>query len=131
RLEKHGFEMIRIRLNTANQSIPHELLTPLKTGARAMVLLDGCEQLGPIAWRLFRWQIHRAAGLIVTQHKAGRCPTLFECQTNPQLLMNLVNELQGSNRRVLPVDAARLYHEYHGNIRDALRALYDRAAIKP
>src|SRR5262249_43482985 len=128
RLEKCGFETVRIRLNAANRLISNELLAQLKAGARAMVLLDGCEQLGPIAWRLFRWQSRRAAGLIATQHKAGRLPTLFECQTSPQLLIDLVNQLQGSDRHVLPTDAVRLYHEHDGNIRDVLRALYDSAA---
>ena len=86
-------------------------------------MLDGAEQPGVLSWRLFRWHARRAGGLLITTHRAGRLPTLHRCATTPALLRELVAAL-GEN--IDDAEAARLHARHGGNLREALRELYDR-----
>jgi hypothetical protein len=63
--------------------------------------------------------------LVVTTHREGRLPTLWRCATTPELLRNLVRELDVG---LDEADARALHARHHGNVRDALRELYDQAA---
>jgi thymidylate kinase len=96
-----------------------------KLGARDLVLLDGAEQLSSLAWWRVRWQTRHAGGLIVTTHTEGRLPTVWRCATTPDLLRTLVHELDVC---LDEADARALHARHQGNVRDALRELYDRAA---
>ena len=64
-----------------------------------------------------------AGGLLITAHGRGLLPALVECRTTPALLGDLVRELVGAEAEQLPL--ARLYRSHRGNLREALRALYD------
>jgi len=91
-----------------------------------IVILDGADSLSRMTWpALKRGVLRKAAGLIVTAHKPGLMPTLIECTTNPELFRRIVAEItQGT----CEFDLARLdqlYHSHNGNIRTALRDLYD------
>lgn len=89
------------------------------------ILLDGAEQLPALAWWRFRWQTRRAGGLVITTHSAGRLPTLWECRTSPELLRAITADLG------VPLDSSTgsaLHGRHAGNVREALRELYDRAA---
>jgi len=120
RLEAGGRRVRWVRLNSENRCVPRGRLVGLE--ARDLVLLDGAEQLGWVRWRLLRWQVRRAAGLIITTHRAGRLPTVQRCGANPELLRELVSALGVT----LGVDEATgLYARHRGNIREALRELYD------
>jgi hypothetical protein len=98
---------------------------------RTVVLLDSAEKLGRSCWSSFERESRRAFGVLVTAHGPGLLPTLRECCTTPALLAELVRELVGSEAETLPLDG--LYERHRGNLREALRALYDlyagRAAI--
>ena len=88
-----------------------------------VICLDGCEQLSDRAWREFRRRSERAGGLIVTTHEPGRLPTLVTCSTTPQLLREIIERLIGPEHSI---DVNALHRKHRGNIRDALRDLYDR-----
>jgi hypothetical protein len=91
-----------------------------------IVLLDGADHLGPIAWRLFKTNVLESArGLIITSHKVGLLPTLIECSTNAELLQQLVSELLGDGARIKHDFLDDIFREHRGNIRDCLRQLYD------
>jgi hypothetical protein len=97
-------------------------------GPADLLLLDGAEQLAPWAWKDFEWRSNRAAGLLVTAHTQGRgpgrLPVLWECRTTPDLLAALVADLVGPEEAAaLPLED--LYQRHQGNLRDALRELYD------
>lgn len=94
-----------------------------------VVLLDSAEKLGRARWAAFERESRRAAGLLVTAHGPGLLPTLRECSTTPALLAELVRELVGGEAETLPLD--RLYERHRGNLREALRALYDLYAGRP
>lgn len=93
-------------------------------GDRTILLLDGAEQLSACQWWRFRWQSRGAGGLIVTSHQPGRLPMLVRTQTSVDLLHRIVADLGASC-----ADAEGLFDRSAGNIRDALRELYDRAAV--
>ncbi len=94
-------------------------------GPLDVVLLDGAEQMGRLTWRRFNSACRHAGGLIITTHRPGRLPTLIECSTDPALLQQLVGELLGEQAAAWQDTVERLYQVHNGNLRDALRAMYD------
>jgi len=91
-----------------------------EVGASKRVFLDSAEQLGWWGWIEFRCLTHRADLVVITSHRTGRLPTLLRCRTSPELLGDLIYELSGAN-----YECHNLWKQHKGNIRHALRALYD------
>jgi hypothetical protein len=113
--------VLNIRLNDVTPSIPWRTWRML--GDHDYVLLDGAERLGPSAWLAFSAATRNSSGVVITTHAPGRLPTLRECATSPELLAALVEELLGERPDWL--DETALFERHRGNLRDALRALYD------
>ena len=107
-------------LKTVRASLPGRL------DQRHTILLDGAEQLGPLAWLRFHRRARHARTIVVTSHRPGRLPTIHECTTDPGLLTELVGELAPA--AVETVDLAELFERHDGNVRLCLRELYDRWA---
>lgn len=127
-LEARGFrpEIFRLRPETSmreKERLPERLRQIEKPG---FILLDGAEQLSTRLWLPVRSAASRAAGFIVTVHRVSRLPVLFECVTDPMLLDELVEDLTGG--RLPAKEAPNLFARHSGNLRDALRELYDRWA---
>ncbi|HET9212703.1 MAG TPA: hypothetical protein VFR03_20020 [Thermoanaerobaculia bacterium] len=127
RLAERGF---RVRTATLHQG--ERRLGPLRSAAlfqapapRDLLLVDGAEQLDPLSWWTLRLRAHAAAGLIVTSHRSGLLPTLHEHRTTPELLAEIVADLGG---RVDAGEIAELFARHRGDLRLALRELYDRSA---
>lgn len=127
RLEEQSFRVVLRRFD------PHR---PDRTGRTAreiagdltydtLVLYDGADLLGRFAWWALRHATRDAAGLVVTTHRAGLLPTLFRCSTSPELLDDLVRELVGDDADRLRPITRELFHLRCGNVREALRDLYD------
>ncbi|HEY5792772.1 MAG TPA: hypothetical protein VIS74_05700 [Chthoniobacterales bacterium] len=91
----------------------------------AFVLVDSAEQLGWLGWRELRRRVGNARRLAITTHRPGRLPTLRHCQTSPQLLGELAAELTG-----VPRDCTALWRRHRGDLRRALRELYDAGHCK-
>jgi hypothetical protein len=91
------------------------------------VLLDGAEQLPFVKWLWFRWRTRKAGIVVVTTHRGGRLRTLHRCTTSPVLLRKLVLAL-GQDLGV--TEAETLHRRHRGNIREAMRELYDRSSGK-
>jgi hypothetical protein len=124
RLETRGFRVQTISLRESHPRLDRKDRIVLRDlGPQDILFLDGAEQLGWLSWRLLRLRTRRAGGLVITSHRLGLLPTLFECKTTPELLAGIVGELAGAE-----VDAEELYARHGGNVRDALRELYDRWA---
>lgn len=82
--------------------------------------------MGRLAWLRFRRRARKAAGLVITSHRPGMLPTLIDCSTTPELLDGIIVDLLGKDygdrREGLP---RRLLEKHEGNVRNALRELYD------
>jgi energy-coupling factor transporter ATP-binding protein EcfA2 len=100
-------------------------------GSRATLFVDGADRLSMRQWWRLRFATRRASGLVTTQHRVGRLATLYGCATNAALLRELVGALlaPSGNPAWLPAaELDRLFSSCGGDIRRALRALYDRWA---
>jgi len=124
-----GFRPRRVRLDeehsTLDRAAPRELTAVLTS--RDVIFFDGAEQLGWFAWHRFRAETRRAGGLIITLHRPARLPTLVECRTSAALLAGIVSQLLPGPPEVLPLP--ELYQRHGGNLRGALRELYDVFAL--
>lgn len=96
--------------------------------ARDVVFLDGADLL-PVfdRWWLTR-RVRDAAALLGTLHAPGWLPTLAQLTTSPALLDDLVRDLTGKPLAALAIDPDALFTHHAGNLRAALRELYDRFA---
>jgi hypothetical protein len=102
-----------------------------RLGKCELALIDGAEQIPWPMWSVLRWISRGAGGLVITTHRAGRLPTIWRCGTSPELLEVLVLELCRENRLCagpLDIEVNRLWRSHRGNLREALRELYDRSA---
>ena len=89
-----------------------------------LLLVDGAEQLDRLSWWRLRRRSRAAAGLIVTSHHPGLLPTLYECATTPELLAGIVADLGDA----VEEGSEELFARHGGDLRQALRELYDRRA---
>ena len=134
-LEGLGFRIRRLRLDAEHRRFPRRMLSRFFAGvdSRDLVCFDGAEQLSVARWMAFRWRARHAGGLVITTHRRGRLPTLIECTTSPELLQALIERL---TRPATTADeeetagpgaptASELFERHRGNLRDALRELYD------
>lgn len=130
-LESLGRRVHRLFLNEQNRSYPADYVRRVcdALGERDVILFDGCEQLSLPAWWRFRWETRQAGGLIVTTHCPGRLPTLIECQTTHELFQELVGCLHEPTTLATET-LERLFEKHRGNLRDAIRELYDLAACE-
>ena len=97
-------------------------------GEGDIILLDGADLLGRMAWRRFKRRSKHAAGLVVACHREGLLPTLIECATDPLLLDEILDELVPGEHQDLHDTAHALFREHAGNIREVLRSLYTMCA---
>ena len=95
------------------------------------VLVDGGDRLGGVPWGLLRLRARRATVVVLTTHREGRLPTLYHCSTSPTLFAELLGELTGRAPEYHSLLADELHRRHRGDLRSALRELYDRAASTP
>jgi hypothetical protein len=130
-LQDRGFLITSVRLATDDRRLPDAWRSSAaRLGPRDIVCLDGAEQLTAIQWLWFRWCARRAGGLIVTSHARGRLPLLIECTTTADLLERIVRRLSPALTAGAP-PAGELFLRHRGNLREALRELYDLHAVDP
>lgn len=125
-LAGQGFRARCLQLRQAKKRFSPGVLAHLREtlSERDVVLLDGAEQLSLWRWLCFRRAVRGAGGLLVTTHRPGRLPTLLRTRSTPELLQRCVLQLAPGAGRNL--DQLRALHDQHrGNIRNALRDLYD------
>ena len=126
-LTARGFRTKWLRLNQSTRRISSAAVKSFFSTIEKddILLLDGAEQFNRLRWEQFKLKSRKAAALIITTHSSGRLPTLLDCLTHPELLEEIVRVLvpQGiHHRRSLTVE---LFHKHQGNLRNALRELYD------
>jgi len=127
RLTRQGLNCRNIFV-TMDITVPHRKIDKLlRDDTCEVLLIDGADHLDYFTWRRIKKTTTRTnTGLVITSHKPHMLPTLIECTTTPQLLFDITNTLDPETA-TSPLTEA-LYHKHRGNIRDALRELYDRTA---
>lgn len=125
RLAAQGWRVTQVRLTVEYPALGLTV-SPRRLSAlepRDLLLIDGAEQLSSLQWWLMRFRARGAGGLIITTHSPGRLPTLWRCRTSPALLRDLSGSL---GVPLAEHDATELFTRHAGNLRNALRELYDR-----
>jgi hypothetical protein len=127
RLAARGFGVRHLRLTRERPAFSGPFLRQFLRGLsdRDVILFDGAEQTGRLAWWRFLRRSRAARGLVITSHRPRLLPTLVECETSVPLLRGIVQDLH-PGQGGLTVD--ELFDRHRGNVREALRELYDRCA---
>jgi hypothetical protein len=137
RLEDRGFRLRSATLRAGDRRLTaaQEEALFADLAGRDLLLVDGAEQLGRLSWLRLRRKSRAAGGLVITSHRAGLLPTLHECRTTPELLAGIVRDLLGSElgseAEGMSPGSEELWLRHRGNVRDALRELYDVWAARP
>lgn len=129
RLGSLGFRTHSFGLKRDQRELPRDAATIVsRCGPKDIILLDGAEQMGRWAWGRFKSKCSRTGGLIITSHRAGLLPTLLECGTTAELFREITGELV---KELPPEDVLNdLLSRHRGNVREAIRELYDHWAQK-
>ena len=127
RLRERGWDVVWLRLTREQPRLPSQMLRALasRLTANSFILFDGAEQLSPWGWWSFLRLFRRAGGLIITSHRAGLLPTLIRCETSSRLLAGIVADLLRGTALPEGVPPDWLFRKHGGNLREALRELYD------
>ena len=127
RLARQGWGVKPLRLTRERPSFPGRFLRGFfgDVGRGDVILFDGAEQMGRLAWWSFARRARAAGGLVITSHRPGLLPTLVECETSVPLLRDIISELHPQTSGPA---AEALFRRHRGNVREALWELYDRCA---
>ena len=90
-----------------------------------VILVDGADHMSWLTWRALKRNVFREKrGLVVTTHRPGLLDTWHECQTSCVLLERIVGRLV-RDHVIARERIQESYDRCQGNIRQALRELYD------
>jgi len=98
---------------------------PKTIGTDHLILIDGSEQLGSVGWHFLMHATRTARIVLATLHRPGLLPTLIECDTDHDLLFDLVEELAPTDATTLEPELEDLFERHGGDIRLCFRELYD------
>jgi hypothetical protein len=118
RLEELGFRCVLSRCNEDRR-------WQRRLEARELLLLDSAERLTALQWWRLKRRTRRAGGIIVTAHAPTRLATAIETSTSPQLLSELLRAMEQPREKQF---VQSLFRAHDGNLREALRAMYDQQA---
>lgn len=125
RLVEEDLVVARFTLHRGESRVPREILEWISgAGARDALLLDGAEQLSTISWMGLRFRVRRLGAFVITSHREGLLPTAFRCETSPELLAELIDELAPDRPPDFP-SADSLYQRHGGDLRQAIFEAYD------
>ena len=126
-IERQGWRVHFVTLSAGEVSLsaPQQRAALAAARSGGFLLVDGADALAPRAWRALLQQGRRAGGFVVTAHAEGLLPTLWRTLTSPDLLVETVRALTGAGPEALGRPAEDLFRSHAGNLREALRELYD------
>jgi hypothetical protein len=130
RLCARGFNPKLLRLRRDGPGFPPGFLGTFFAGLapQDVILFDGADHLGRLAWARFKWRSRRARGLIATSHGRRLLPLLIECSTSLELLEAIIEEIPDSGAAKLRPLLPAMFRQHQGNLRNALRHCYDLCA---
>jgi len=95
--------------------------------AGCVLLVDGIERLGWFQMRQLFKRTQNSAGLVVTKHHRCKLPTWIKTKTSPKLMTDLLIDLDLGDSQITRAGTVA-FEKHDGNIRNALRDLYDQFA---
>lgn len=103
-----------------------EQLAPRRLTPVTQLIVDGYEQLGPVA----RWVIkarcrRRGCGLLVTSHRDAGLPTIYSTRPSLALAVAIVRRLTAAADAIDDADVEAAWLAHGGNLREMLFHLYD------
>ena len=123
-LQRRGVAVVRVRIERGRDVVA---LADACRRARGggTVCVDSWERLGrPCALLVRRWAVGCGARLLVTTHRPGPFPTLWECRSTPAVLKAIVARLPCEPAPAVgELDDA--FARASGDLREALFLLYD------
>ena len=127
RFRAEGLDVRTLRVGAGQTSLTAAERADLcdRAGPTTAILFDGAGHLRSQQWRQIEEQARDAEWFVITAHRRGRMRTALRTSTSAELLRDLAGTLGYS---LAPDDASALFRQHRGNLRDALRALYDRCA---
>ena len=127
RLEVRGFRVTLLRLDDLEPCFPRGYVASLtgRLDGRDVILFDGADLMARTAWRRFLKRSRHVGGLVITSHVEGLLPTVAECETTPELLRDIVAFLLDETPLPPEIKLNDLFHGHRGDLREALRELYD------
>jgi hypothetical protein len=133
RLESQGYRIRWVTVSPPRRRLSTDQRRILMDGVgpEDLLFLDGADSLSRPAWLGVRRASRRAGGLLVAVHREGLLPTLHRTSTSPRLLSDMVRALSGCGSESFGASAEELYLRHGGNLRTALRELYDTCAARP
>ncbi len=124
RLTEHGLSCRSIFVTMDIPAPSGKINEILEGEAFNVLLIDGADHLKRFVWHRIKRKVNRRnMGLVITSHKPHMLPTLIECSTTPRLLKEIVAGLSRQTANTEPME--NLFRRHRGNIRNALRELYD------
>ena len=120
---KTVFSLRAQRLNSIG-SLRHLLSQLRQASSVECVFIDSSERLNRIIWSYVRWRLRKCKIIAGAAHSPGRLPTLYFTTTSSSLLSSIVKELLPRGAEA-PKEISALFEEHGGNVRTALRELYD------
>jgi energy-coupling factor transporter ATP-binding protein EcfA2 len=125
-LERRGRSVSLVMLSAGEHGLSSRQRRSVLEAAtsRGFLLVDGADALAPRAWRALLRE-RGGAGVVVTTHTEGLLPTLWRTRTSPELFANTVQELTGAGPEAFGRPVEDLFRSHAGNLREALRELYD------
>ncbi len=124
-LEAAGRQILAVTLHQGEHRLP-----PLDRGrlsTTTLLLIDGYEQLSWWSrWRV-KWICRRyGAGLLVTAHTDVGLPTVFQTETDKELVQSLVARLVGADTLLITdAETETALAATGGNVREVFFRLYD------
>jgi hypothetical protein len=125
-LTARGYQLLNLHLSREKRQFSQEDWHCLQNAtSQTVILFDGAEQLSFLDWLRFKQTSKKASGVLITSHRAGLLPTLLECRTSPQLLQEILHHILGNDAAVWDVECEALWARHQGDLRLALREIYD------
>ncbi len=124
RLRQEGVTVRRVVARPDDRSWQEDLVAGARLGSRDVLIVDGADMVGRMAWRRLRRETRKVLGVLATSHRRPLLPVLYRCRTSPELLRELMEELHPQAGCGQP-QSVELFTRHRGNLRDAFRELYD------
>ena len=133
-IRRAGKRPLLVELHDGQRRLPIDMAHLPLERERAIIIIDGYEQLG---WwsrlRLRRFCRRQRIGLLITTHRSMGFPDLLCTHTTPKLAQQIVARLLADKSRREPAfaDIQAAFDRHGGDIREMLFELYDHYEQQP